>query len=158
MQTYPVDIDPAQIVHWIMDEQKTAPSTLRAVARRTTETREIPLRKELHLGDVEREDLSEVATTASLEIEPVHVSDGWRLTILVEDEAGPRGNEKGRRAIQAEEQIDLRTFYDEFIRSGRGTADVIASVEDSAASGRLGHLLKTIERNRHSPREDKLKP
>ena len=92
--------------------------------------------------------MSEIATIASLEISPIHAGDGWRLTVVVEDEAGPRVPEEGA-VDEGEEEIDLDTFYDEFIRPGRGSANVIAEVEDSAAERRLAELLGTIERNRH---------
>jgi hypothetical protein len=65
MQTYPVDTDPEQIVRWVIAEHQVSPSTLKTVARRTTEVQEIPARRELHLGDEEREDLSEVTTVAT---------------------------------------------------------------------------------------------
>ena len=96
MESFPVDIDAEQIVRWIIAEQAAAPSTFKTTARRTTEVREIPARREFHLGDEEREDLSEVATIATLEIAPAHASDGWLLTVTVEDEIGPRvsGEEK----------------------------------------------------------------
>ena len=150
MQTYPVDIDPEQIVRWVMAEHQAAPSTLRILARRTTEVRDIPVRRESHLGDEEREDLSEIATIATLEIAPIHASDGWLLTVVVEDEAGPRVPEKGT-VVEGEEEIDLGTFYDEFIRPGRGSANVVAEVESPAAKTRMTRLLNTIERNRHPP-------
>jgi len=89
METYPVELDPEQIVRWLMAEQKAAPSAFRITARRTTEARDVPARRELHLGDEEREDLREIATIATLEIAPIHASDGWLLTVAVEDEAGP---------------------------------------------------------------------
>jgi len=143
MQPYPVDIDPEQIVRWVVAEHEVAPSTLKTLARRTTELREIPARREFLLGDEEREDLSEVATIAALEIAPAHAADGWRLTVVVEDEVGPR--------IPQEEQIDLGTFYKQFIRSGRGSASVTAEVENAAAEARIARLLEAIERNRHSP-------
>jgi len=143
MQPYPVDIDPEQIVRWVVAEHEVAPSTLKTLARRTTELREIPARREFLLGDEEREDLSEVATIATLEIAPAHAADGWRLTVVVEDEVGPR--------IPQEEQIDLGTFYKQFIRSGRGSASVTAEVENAAAEARITRLLEAIERNRHSP-------
>jgi len=143
MQPYPVDIDPEQIVRWVVAEHEVAPSTLKTLARRTTELREIPARREFLLGDEEREDLSEVATIATLEIAPAHAADGWRLTVVVEDEVGPR--------IPQEEQIDLGTFYKQFIRSGRGSASVTAEVENAAAEARIARLLEAIERNRHSP-------
>ncbi len=64
MESFEVDIDPGQVVRWIMAEHKTAPSSFKASARRTTEVRELPARREYHLGDEEREDLSEVATVS----------------------------------------------------------------------------------------------
>ena len=150
MPTYPLDIDPAQVVRWVRAEHEAAPSALRVSARRTNEVREIPVRRELHLGDEEREDLSEVATIATLEIAPAHASDGWRLTVVVEDEAGPRIPEAGA-AMQPEQEIDLGTFDREFIRPDRGSATVIAEVEGSEAEARLTRLIEVIERNRHSP-------
>ena len=147
MQPYPIDIDPEQIVRWVIAEHEAAPSTLRTVARRTIEVREIPARREFHLGDEEREDLAEVATIATLEIAPAHAADGWLLTVVVEDEVGP--------SIPQEEQIDLGTFYKQFIRSGRGSASVTAEVENSAAEAHIARLLDAIERNRHSPSRGK---
>jgi hypothetical protein len=68
--------------------------------------------------------------------------------VVVEDEAGPRVPEEGA-VDEGEEEIDLDTFYGEFIRPRRGSANVTAEVEDSAAERRLAELLSTIERNRH---------
>ena len=112
--------------------------------------RDIPARRELHLGDEEREDLTEVDTIATLEIAPAHASEGWLLTVEVEDEAGPRLPERGPLA-EGEGQIDIRTFYDEFIRSGRGIANVVAGVEDDAAEVHLNEFVSSIEKNRHGP-------
>jgi hypothetical protein len=58
MQTYPVDIDPAQVVRWIKAECEASPSAFRIAARRTREVRELPVGRTTHLGDEEREDLS----------------------------------------------------------------------------------------------------
>ncbi len=150
MQTYPVDIDPDQVVRWVMAECRAAPSALRISARRASEVREIQPRKELHLGDEEREDLSEVATVATLEIAPVHATDGWMLRVVVEDECGPRLPQSGAD-MEGEQTIDAGTFYNAFIRPGRGNATVIAEVEDAAAEGRMATLLHAIETNRHAP-------
>src|SRR3974377_1745921 len=103
METYPIDLDPEQIVRWIVAEQKTAPSAFRVNARRTTEVGDVPSRKEIHLGDEEREDLREMATIATLEIAPSHASDGWLLTVAVEDENGPP-------VLDGEEKIALGRF------------------------------------------------
>jgi hypothetical protein len=148
MQTYPVDLDPAQIVRWAIAERKVTPTTLRMLARRTVETRDIPVRKEYHLGDEEREDLSEVATVATLEIMPIHPNDGWRLTIEVEDEAGPRLS--GGTDVAIDVSIDPEAFYSEFLRRGRGIANVTAEVDNDAARARLTKLLTIIEKNRHA--------
>jgi hypothetical protein len=142
---YPIDIEPEQIVRWLVAEQQTIPSLFRFTARRGFEVRNIPERAEYHLGDEEREDLSEVTTTATLEVTPVRRSDGWTLTITVEDDTGPRPS-----GIEAtEQQIDLGTFYHQFIRRGRGVTTVTAEVDGAPAERHLNELLDAILVNRH---------
>lgn len=150
MLSYPLDIDPEQVVRWIMDEQRATPSHFRILVRRSAELRNIPVRRELHLGDEERENLSEVDTVATLEIAPAHAGDGWLLTVVVEDEVGPRLPDKGALP-EGEEQMDLRAFYNEFIRPGRGVATVVADAADKAAEVRVEQLVANIEENRHGP-------
>ncbi len=149
MESFPVDLDAGQIVRWIMAEQAAAPSTFKTRARLMTEMREIPQRRELHLGDEEREDLSEVATIATLEIAPAHADGGWLLTVTVEDEIGPRLSAE-EATTETEKQIDLGTFYSTFIRPGRGTANVVAEVDSPTARINVTRLLNSIERNRHA--------
>lgn len=144
MQKYPVDIDPEQIVLWAMAEHQKAPSALRILGRRTAEEREIPVQNKFHLGDEEREDLSEVATLATLEIAPAHAKDGWVLTVEVEDEIGPRASVKGETTSE-DRDIDIGAFYHEFIRPGRGIASVTAEVEGPEAEARVTRLLNSIE-------------
>ena len=146
MESYPVDVDPAQVVRWLVAEQAAGSLALRLSGRRLVDAREIPIRRELHLGDEEREDLSEVATIATLEIAPLHTNDGWRLTVVVEDEAGPR---TVGQAAAREQSIDLNAFYHEFVRPGRGTASVTGEVEGPDGEAHLGTLLSAIETNRH---------
>ena len=148
METYPVDIDPGQVTRWVKAECDVAPTTFRISARRRQEVRNIPVRAETHFGDEEREDLTEIATIATLEIAPLHASDGWLLSVVVEDEVGPRVSEGGTSG-ETEQQIDLGTFYKEFIRPGRGNANVIAEVEDPAGKEHLTRLINAIETNRH---------
>jgi hypothetical protein len=145
MTTYPIDMEPEQIVRWLVAEHKTIPSLFRFDARRGVEVRDIPPRPELHLGDEEREDLREVATIATLEVTPAHASDGWILKVTVEDETGPRVS----NGAASEQKIDLATFYHQFIRSGRGTATASAEVQDPAAERHLNELLDAILVNRH---------
>jgi hypothetical protein len=156
METYPVDIDPTQVVRWVKAESETSPSTCKIVARRSREVRDIPIRSELHLGDEEREDLSEIATIATLEIAPMHASEGWLLRVVVEDEIGPRITEGGMTS-EGEQQIDLGTFYHEFIRPVRGSASIVVEVEGPEARAHVTRLLGTIEKNRHSSEHDPAK-
>ena len=149
MEIYPVDIDPAQVVRWVKAEHESAPSTFKIAARRSREVRNIPVRREFHLGDEEREDLSEIATVATLEITPAHAADGWLLRIVVEDEIGPRITDR-EASSEAEQPIDLGTFYSEFIRPGRGNASITGEIEGPAAKDHLTRLLQTIEQNRHA--------
>jgi hypothetical protein len=143
---YPIDIEPEQIVRWLVAEQKGTPSLFRFDARRGFEVRNIPERAKYHLGDEEREDLSEVTTIATLEVTPVHRGDGWTLMITVEDDTGPRPS-----GIEAtEQQIDLGTFYHQFIRRGRGVTTVTAEVDGALAEQHLKELLDAILVNRHA--------
>jgi hypothetical protein len=144
MESYPVDIDPAQVVRWVTAEHQRWPSALRITAVRSREVREIPVRQEFHLGDEEREDLNEIATLATLEIAPARAVDGWLLRVIVEDEIGPRLSD-GEAADEAEQQIGLGAFYREFIRPGRGHATVTGEAAGRQGLHRLTRLLQTIE-------------
>jgi len=152
MESYPVDIDAAQVVRWIKTEHERSPSTFKITARRSREVREIPMRQELHLGNEEREDLTEIATVGTLEIAPAHAAEGWLLRIVVEDEIGPRVFD-GEMASAGEQQIDLGAFYHEFIRSGRGTANITGELEGPAARVHLARLLQAIEKNDRHPEQ-----
>jgi len=149
METYPVDIDPGQLVHWLRVECDISPSIFQVTAKRTSVPQDLPIRREIHLGDIEREDLTEVETIATLNIAPAHASEGWLLSIVVEDELGPRLVDETPGG-EAEQTIDLGTFVKQFIHSGRGTASVTAEVQDAAAKTRLTKLIHAIETNRHA--------
>lgn len=152
METFPVDLDPGQILRWIRAEQRASPSKFRISASRTTELRDIPLREEFRLGDEEREDLTDVATVATLDIEPFHAVDGWRLTLVAEDQAGPRALATSR-SLAGEAEIDLDLFYRDFVASGRSAINVTATVETAVAKARLARILDRIETNRHAHRD-----
>jgi hypothetical protein len=132
-----------------VDEHKGSPSALKISARRAVNVREVPDRAELHLGDEEREDLSEVETIATLEISPARASDGWLIKVVVDDEIGPRLPDRAG-SIEGEQQIDLGTFYHQFIKPGRGITTATAEVLDAEAERRLAHLLDAISTNRHA--------
>ena len=146
--TYPIDIDPEQIVRWLVAEQEATPSLFRFDARVVSEFRDIPSRPEYHLGDEERENLSEVDTIATLEVRPAHPSESWTLTVTVEDEAGPRITNQ-EIGTSSERRTDLGSFYRHFIRSGRGITTATAEVQDVAGERHLKELLDAILVNRH---------
>lgn len=148
MESYPVDIDPEQLVRWIKAERSADPSRFRTSARRSRELRKLPTGVKTHLGDDDSEELHEVATVATLDIGPARTSDGWQLSIIVEDEIGPHTLSTG--ATSEEEPIDLDAFYGIFIRRGRGDATVSAETENAEAGARLNKLLHLIETNRHA--------
>jgi len=148
VESFPVDIDAAQVVRWLMTERAATRSALTTTVNCLTEVRQIPMRSEFHLGDEEREDLSELATVATLEIAPMHEREGWLLTVTVEDEIGPRVLSNGLD-LGAEHQIDLGTFYNKFIRPGRGVASVAARADGPSARAKLNYLLSAIERDQH---------
>jgi hypothetical protein len=107
-----------------------------------------------HLGDDELEELSEVETIAILEIAPAHSNEGWLLSVVVEDELGPRVS-NGDDAVESNGQvIDLGTFDKEFIQSGRGTATVFAETRDRAAKRHITHLIEAVETNKHPRSSD----
>ncbi|HUI94746.1 MAG TPA: hypothetical protein VLX44_03245 [Xanthobacteraceae bacterium] len=155
MESYPVDIDPAQLLRWLKAENEAAPETFRITAGRSQERRALAAGNEAHLGDEEREDLSEIATVATLEIAPAYAHEGWLLKVMVEDELGPQ---LADGSADGEQAIDLGTFYSEYIRSGRGIANIVAEVEGPAARHHVNRLLATIEKNRHVPGADKRQP
>lgn len=148
MYSYEVDVEPEQIVKWVMAEHEATPETFRIAARQTVEARQIPERREYHLGDEEREDLSEVAVDATLEIAPERSEDGWLLRIVVEDELGPRLGYR-QAAVPTEQEIDIGSFYRQFMKRGRGVATVVAEVDDATAERRVRKLLDDVTVNRH---------
>lgn len=75
-------------------------------------------------------------------------TDGWVLTVTVEDEIGPRP--AGRRPTkEGMREIDITSFYDQFLRTGRGTATVAAEVDGSEGEARLLRLLDSVATDQH---------
>ncbi|MBS0518215.1 MAG: hypothetical protein JSR90_05955 [Proteobacteria bacterium] len=151
MEIYPVDTDPEQVIRWLMVERARGAYGLQVTASRISDSHGLDESQlELGLGDEEREDLSEEVTIAQLEIAPLHTSEGWRLTVSVEDELHPSESEEEEEE-EEEDEIDLDTFYLEFIRPGHGTVSVIAEVDGPDGVAHLDRLLKAIETNTHVP-------
>jgi len=150
MESYPVDIDvdPEQVVRWLLVERQRGGSDLDISAWRFNQERPVEPQLEDRFGDEEREDLRDEVTTAQLVIAPAHAGEGWRIVVSVEVELEPIM--PGEDSAEAErEPIDLDTFYLDFIRSGRGTASVTAEAESTGAEAHLDQLLHAIETNAH---------
>ncbi len=149
MDTYPLDIDPKQIVRWLIEEQRSGRLHLDVLATRSYITEPLGEAEMQRLGDEEDEDLSDVLAVGILDVSPAAESDGWVLRMRVEDRIGPRLPEDGD-APDGEEEIDLETFETEFILPERGTIDVSPDAKDSVAKGRVTRLFGHMLRNEHS--------
>ncbi|MCX2725676.1 hypothetical protein [Roseibium salinum] len=147
MRSYTLEIDPEQLVFWTRAELAQKPSRLKTWASCGREVRTFDKRPEFLIGDAEEEDLSEIATVASLEIRPGSEKEGWSISVLVEDEPGLSISDQD--VEDGEDEIDLETFYDTFLLPGRGTVYVTATVRDAAAQARATRFLGDVLNDRH---------
>lgn len=154
MESYPtdidIDIDPEQVVRWLIAERQKGGSGLDIDAWRLNQGRPMEPRLEDRLGDEEREDLRDEVTVAQLAIAPRHAVEGWRITVSVEVDLEPivPGEDS---PDEEREPIDLDAFYLDFIRSDRGAASISAEVDSSEAKDHLDRFLRGIETNSHVP-------
>ena len=148
METYPVDLAPEQIVRWLLDEDRLHALDLLVSATRSYHVEELRSEEGASLNDTEGEELSEVCEVGILEVRLRQKPSRWTLRIRVEDDIGPRLPED-EPIPEAEEEIDLPTFYEEFIKADRGIARVSAEVENPAAKANLNKVLKAMLTNRH---------
>ena len=148
MEPYPVDLEAEQLVHWLLDEERRHAHDLLVRATRSFQPSALGAGEEERLGDAEREDLSEITEEGLLEVMPRRRPSLWTLRIRVADDIGPRLPED-EPAPATEEEIDLATFYEEFIKADRGLAEVTAEAESPAAKASLTKLLEAILADRH---------
>jgi hypothetical protein len=148
VETYPVDVEAEQIVHWLTDEARLKAFDLLVTVTRSYQKGELGPGEDARLGEVEREDLGEISEVGLLEVTPRQKPSLWTLRIRVEDDIGP-GLPEDEPVPTDEEEIDLATFYEEFIKADRGLADVSAEVEGPAAKASLTKLLEAILEDRH---------
>jgi len=153
METYPLDISADQAVRWLMAEARSGRTPGALTCTQSFLVEDIPPTPELHLGDVERDDLSEVTAVGVLELHPQHASEGWVFQIRVEDALNLRLMQDapvGDRGDLGEVQnLDLQRFHETFIAPGRGVAYVNVEAEDEAARLRFDPLLEDMQTNRH---------
>jgi len=149
METYPLDIDPEQIVLWLMQEERAGRGKLQLAASRAYETPEVAGRELADLGDQERAELSDVLEVGLLEVTPPPGSARWTLRLRFEDDTASRLPED-EPVPEGEEEIDLETFYNAFVAPPRGTMEVSVEVESPAAKGAFTKVLNAIRANRHN--------
>jgi hypothetical protein len=148
VETYAVDVDPKQIVRWLMNEERQRGSDLLVTVTRTYWRRALGPQDDSRLGDAERDDLGESAEVGLVEVRPRHQPSLWTLRIRVADDIGPALPED-EPVPDGEEEIDLATFYADFIKADRGLAEVSAEAESAGAKGSLTRVLEAMRENRH---------
>jgi hypothetical protein len=155
VETYPVDIAQEQVVRWLMVEGRLHAFDLLVSATRSFEPRE--LAGEERLGDEEREEVSEIAEVGLLEVMPRQKPHIWTLRVRVEDDIGPRLPED-EPVPETEEELDLPTFYEEFIKADRGVAEVSVEVDSPAAKASFNRVLEAILTDQHQRGKGKPTP
>jgi len=148
VEAYPLDIDPNQIVRWLMNEERQRASDLLVRVTRSYWRRDLGPQDDSKLGDAEREDLGESAEVGLVEVRPRHHPSLWTLRIRVADDIGPALPED-ESVPDSEEEIDLATFYADFIKADRGLAEASAEAESAGAKGSLTRVLEAMREDRH---------
>jgi len=143
-----VDIEPRQIVRWLLDEERIKAFDLLVTATRSYERGELAPGEERQLGEAEAEELSEINEVGLLEVMPRKEPSRWTLRLRVTDDIGPRMPEDEPVPTE-DEEIDLATFNEEFVVADRGFTEVSAEAQDRAASAELTRLVEAIVENRH---------
>jgi hypothetical protein len=149
VEPYPVDVDAKQLVQWLLDEERLRAFDLLVSVTRSYQREELEAREQATLGEAESEDLSAISEVGLLEVTPrQQPTSRWILRVRVEDDIGPRLPDD-EPVPATDEEIDLPTFYEEFIKADRGLAEVSAEVENSTAKANLTRLLNAILKDRH---------
>lgn len=149
MESYPLDIDPEQVVLWLLQEERAGRGKLQVAAWRAYETPEVANRELAGLGDQERAELSDVLEVGLLEVTPPPGGARWTLRLRFEDDTAVRLPED-EPVPEGEEEIDLQTFYDVFVAPPRGTMEVSVEVGSTAAKGQFTKVLNAIRADRHT--------
>jgi hypothetical protein len=143
-----VDIEPRQIVRWLLDEERSKAFDLLVTATRSYGREELAPREEKQLGEADAEELSEINEVGLLEVVPRNEPSRWTLRLRVTDDIGPRMPDDEPVPTE-DEEIDLATFNEEFVMADRGFTEVSAEAKDRAASAEFTRLVEAIVENRH---------
>lgn len=148
MDSFALDINPAQLIYWLLAEQRKGRLDCNIHAARSYSWEPAPDTAEFRLSDEEREDVDQVTLIGRLEIAPLAGGDKWTLRLRAEDPLGQRTPED-ESVSSHEEEIDLETFEEEFIRPQRAMIEVEGEARDVNAKRRLQRLLHAVEIDRH---------
>lgn len=157
METYPIDLAPEQVVRWLLDEDRQHAFDILVNATRSYRPGELRGGLSGSLDDAERDELSEICEVGHLEIRPRREPHRWALRVRIEDDIGSRLPDD-EPVPEGEEEIDLAAFYEEFVASDRGVADVSVEAENAAAKANLNKLLDAILTDRHDPGKGSPRP
>jgi hypothetical protein len=157
VETHPVDMAPEQVVRWLMVEGRLHAFDLLVSATRSFEPGELTGGASRRLGEEEREEVSEISEVGLLEVMPRQKPHIWTLRVRVEDDIGPRLPED-EPVPETEEELDLPTFYEEFIKADRGLAEVSVEVDSPAAKASFNRVPEAILTDRHQRGKGKAAP
>jgi hypothetical protein len=157
VETYPVDIAPEQVVRWLMVEGRLHAFDLLVTATRSYQIGELSGGRSARLDEEMREETTELSEIGLLEVMPRQKPHIWTLRIRVEDDIGPRLPED-EPVPETEEELDLPTFYEEFIKADRGVAEVSLDAESPAAKAQATRVLNAILTDQHQRGKGKPAP
>lgn len=149
METYPLDIAPEQVVHWLLDEERVHAFDLSVRASRSYQPAELRGGKSQRLSEEDRTELSDIVEVGLLEVTPGQRSSLWTMRVRIEDDIGSRLPED-EAAPEGEEEIDLIAFNEEFIQADRGATDVSVEVASPAAKASFERVLNAMRTDQHS--------
>ena len=147
MTEYGLDVDAGQIVHWLKDEQ-AAGRRRKLELRATREYAAEPVTDLDEAGIGDEQDVATLTTTGTLEVRPSGVEHVWALRVRVDDVVGSHLPEDESVPEDAEE-IDLDTFYEDFIVPDSGTVYVSVMAETPQAKHAFDRLLSEMITDRH---------
>ena len=146
MPEFDLDVAPAQIILWLMDELRVGHE--RVVWRATVTYEES---REPSLEKVDPDDdagIRAVSAIGILNIEPAGDDDGWSLTGYVRDYLGPHIPEDSSESDDPEE-IEINDFFSRFIEPGSAIGHVSLKAESLAAKAHFDRLAADITTDRH---------
>ena len=147
MTEYGLDVDAGQIVHWLKDDQ-AAGRRRKLELRATREYAAEPVTDFDEAGIGDEQDVATLTTTGTLEVRPSGVEHVWALWVRVDDVVGSHVPEDESVPEDAEE-IDLDTFYEDFIVPDSGTVYVSVMAETPQAKHAFDRLLSEMITDRH---------